>query len=91
MLGSGSRGNSTLVATERTRLLVDAGFSRRETCARLAAAGERLFARLWPAVERLNRAAVAGLPEAAVDMLRWTLERMRDNLDRDLAAGERVA
>ena len=57
----------------------------------LTAAGERLFARIWPAVERLNRAAVAGLPQPAVDMLRWTLERMRDNLDQDLAAGERVA
>jgi phosphoribosyl 1,2-cyclic phosphodiesterase len=40
VLGSGSKGNSTLVATERTRLLVDAGLSRRETYARLAAAGE---------------------------------------------------
>jgi phosphoribosyl 1,2-cyclic phosphodiesterase len=40
VLGSGSRGNSTLIATERTRLLVDAGFSKRETYARLAAAGE---------------------------------------------------
>ncbi len=41
MLGSGSRGNSTLVATERTRLLIDTGFSKRETLARLAAIGER--------------------------------------------------
>jgi phosphoribosyl 1,2-cyclic phosphodiesterase len=41
VLGSGSKGNSTLVATERTRLLVDAGFSKRETLRRLAAAGER--------------------------------------------------
>ncbi len=41
VLGSGSRGNATLVATERTRLLLDAGFSRRDTCARLEAAGER--------------------------------------------------
>lgn len=40
VLGSGSRGNSTLIATERTRLLVDAGFSRRETWARLATLGE---------------------------------------------------
>lgn len=40
VLGSGSRGNSTLIATEKTRLLVDAGFSRRETFARLEAAGE---------------------------------------------------
>jgi phosphoribosyl 1,2-cyclic phosphodiesterase len=41
VLGSGSRGNATLVATEKTRLLVDAGFNRRETYARLAAVGER--------------------------------------------------
>jgi phosphoribosyl 1,2-cyclic phosphodiesterase len=40
VLGSGSKGNSTLVATERTRLLVDAGFSRKDTFRRLAAAGE---------------------------------------------------
>jgi len=41
VLGSGSKGNATLVSTERTRLLVDAGFSRRETYARLTAVGER--------------------------------------------------
>ena len=41
VLGSGSRGNSTLVVTEKTRLLVDAGFSKKETYARLAAVGER--------------------------------------------------
>lgn len=41
VLGSGSKGNATLVATEKTRLLVDAGLSRRETFARLAAVGER--------------------------------------------------
>jgi phosphoribosyl 1,2-cyclic phosphodiesterase len=40
MLGSGSKGNCTLVATEKTRLLIDAGLSCRETYARLAAIGE---------------------------------------------------
>lgn len=40
VLGSGSRGNSTLVATERTRLLIDAGFSKKETYKRLRAVGE---------------------------------------------------
>ncbi|MGH9452874.1 MAG: MBL fold metallo-hydrolase, partial [Terriglobia bacterium] len=40
VLGSGSKGNSTWIATETTRLLVDAGFSKRETTARLAAVGE---------------------------------------------------
>lgn len=41
VLGSGSKGNSTWVATERARVLIDAGFSRRETYARLASVGER--------------------------------------------------
>jgi phosphoribosyl 1,2-cyclic phosphodiesterase len=40
VLGSGSSGNCTLVATERTRLLVDAGLSRREICRRLVSIGE---------------------------------------------------
>jgi phosphoribosyl 1,2-cyclic phosphodiesterase len=41
VLGSGSGGNCTLVATQKTRLLIDAGFSKRETYARLEAIGER--------------------------------------------------
>ncbi|MGA2075347.1 MAG: MBL fold metallo-hydrolase [Terriglobia bacterium] len=40
VLGSGSKGNCTLVATEKTRLLIDAGLSCRETYARLAAISE---------------------------------------------------
>jgi phosphoribosyl 1,2-cyclic phosphodiesterase len=40
VLGSGSRGNSTLLATEKTRLLIDAGLSKKETYARLSAVGE---------------------------------------------------
>ena len=39
MIASSSSGNSTLVATERTCLLVDAGLSRKETFERLAASG----------------------------------------------------
>jgi phosphoribosyl 1,2-cyclic phosphodiesterase len=39
VLASGSRGNSTVLATNRTRLLVDCGLSCRETCRRLAAQG----------------------------------------------------
>ena len=39
VLASSSSGNSALVATEKTRLLVDAGLSRKETFERLAAAG----------------------------------------------------
>jgi phosphoribosyl 1,2-cyclic phosphodiesterase len=39
VLGSGSKGNCTVLASSRTKLLVDAGFSCREICRRLAAAG----------------------------------------------------
>jgi phosphoribosyl 1,2-cyclic phosphodiesterase len=40
ILGSGSKGNCTFLATEKTRLLIDAGLSCRETYARLAAISE---------------------------------------------------
>lgn len=42
LLGSGSNGNATFVATERVRLLIDAGFSYRRIGQRLAAIGERV-------------------------------------------------
>jgi MarR family transcriptional regulator, transcriptional regulator for hemolysin len=45
------------------------------------AAGEKLFARVWPAVEELNNAALEGLPDGAADLLRWTLQRMQANLE----------
>ena len=54
----------------------------------LTPAGEALFGKIWPAVERLNRAAAEGLPEPALGMLRWTLERMKTNLDADLASSQ---
>jgi MarR family transcriptional regulator, organic hydroperoxide resistance regulator len=57
----------------------------------LTAPGERLFARLWPAVDELNRAAVAGLPAPAVEALRRALSRMKTNLDNEPAAGQRAA
>src|SRR5215470_2849317 len=40
VLASGSRGNCALVTTSRTRVLVDAGISCRETFKRLKLAGE---------------------------------------------------
>ena len=40
VLASGSRGNSTLVCSTRTQVLVDAGISCRETFKRMKAAGE---------------------------------------------------
>ncbi|HEX4997886.1 MAG TPA: MBL fold metallo-hydrolase [Terriglobia bacterium] len=40
ILGSGSRGNATFIKTDRVRLLIEAGFSRKELSARLEAIGE---------------------------------------------------
>lgn len=40
VLASGSKGNSAVISTERTRILVDAGLSCRELFRRLALAGE---------------------------------------------------
>lgn len=42
VLASGSSGNCTFVATERTKILIDAGLSARETRRRLAGIGEKL-------------------------------------------------
>jgi phosphoribosyl 1,2-cyclic phosphodiesterase len=39
VLGSGSKGNSTVISTTRTSILVDAGFSCRETFRRMKVAG----------------------------------------------------
>src|SRR6185503_12113833 len=40
VLGSGSRGNATFIKTDRVRLLIDAGMSRKEIAKRLAFIGE---------------------------------------------------
>jgi phosphoribosyl 1,2-cyclic phosphodiesterase len=40
VLGSGSRGNATFIKTNRVRLLIDAGMSRKEIAKRLEAIGE---------------------------------------------------
>ncbi len=57
----------------------------------LTAAGERLFARVWPTVARLNEAAVARIPAATVQRLRGALAQMKANLDEEPAAAERAA
>lgn len=67
------------------------GVDMRVTRLSLTAAGERLFARVWPTVAQLNDAALAGLSAAAVDRLRATLAQMKENLDEEPAASERAA
>ena len=65
VLASSSSGNSTLVSTDRTRLLIDAGLSRKETFERLAAIGvapESLDAIL---ITHEHSDHVAGLPATA--------------------------
>jgi DNA-binding MarR family transcriptional regulator len=66
------------------------GEDMRVTRLALTASGERLFARVWPTVERLNDAAVAGLPPTLVERLRGALAQMKSNLDEPPAA-ERAA
>lgn len=39
VLGSGSKGNSSLLSTSKTKILVDAGFSCKEICRRMKVAG----------------------------------------------------
>lgn len=63
ILASGSSGNSTLLETERTCLLVDAGLGRKETFRRLAALGvkpERLDAIL---ISHEHTDHTSGLPQ----------------------------
>jgi len=47
----------------------------------LTAEGQRLFERIWPAVHVVNSAAIAGVPEPAVEMTRWALQQMCRNFD----------
>lgn len=47
----------------------------------LTAKGEALWHDLWPAVNELNVAACARLPEGGAAMLRWLLGQMRVALD----------
>jgi phosphoribosyl 1,2-cyclic phosphodiesterase len=68
VLGSGSRGNSTLIATERTRLLVDAGFSKKDTYRRLANAGERTDGFDAIVISHEHSDHINGLQSLAIDL-----------------------
>jgi DNA-binding MarR family transcriptional regulator len=60
----------------------------------LTAAGERIFTRIWPTVDSLNRAAADTLPNGCLELLIWALAQMKSNLDPKpdkLPAAERAA
>ncbi|HLI35328.1 MAG TPA: MBL fold metallo-hydrolase [Terriglobia bacterium] len=68
VLGSGSRGNAAWVATEKTRLLIDAGLSRREIFSRLAAIGERPETCTAIVISHEHTDHVSGLPRVALEL-----------------------
>ncbi|MGH9325953.1 MAG: MBL fold metallo-hydrolase [Terriglobia bacterium] len=68
VLGSGSKGNATWVATEKTRLLVDAGFSRREVFARLASIGESPETCTAILISHEHTDHIAGLQKVAAEI-----------------------
>lgn len=80
VLGSGSRGNSTWIATETTCLLVDAGFSKKETYARLVAVGERPERCSGILISHEHVDHISGLGKLALDLNVpvWISEATRD-------------
>ena len=65
MLASGSSGNAALLATENTRILIDAGLSLRELGKRLAAIGEDLAHLSAILITHEHSDHIAGLPVMA--------------------------
>lgn len=55
----------------------------------LTASGERLFARVWPAIVAVNDVAMAGVPEPAVEMALWALSQMCRNFESLGGRGQR--
>lgn len=63
ILASGSSGNLTLLETERTRLLVDAGLGKKETLARLAAVEQEIDRLDGILITHEHNDHCAGLPQ----------------------------
>ena len=84
VLASGSSGNAALLATEKTRILVDAGLSMRELRRRLAAVGEDLHRIDAILITHEHSDHISGLPvlarnrdiRAAICMTRLTAPAM---------------
>ena len=87
VLASGSKGNCTLVATDRTRVLIDAGLSRRETFARLALAGEPADRFDAIVISHEHSDHVGGLRVLAADL---KVPVFINDLTREAIASERV-
>lgn len=68
VLGSGSRGNAAWVATEKTRLLIDVGLSRREIFSRLTAIGERPETCTAILISHEHTDHISGLPRVALEL-----------------------
>ena len=83
-----SRVVERMVRTRLVMRLTDASDARVTRLA-LTASGERLFARIWPSVWRVNEMAMEGLPEPAVGLVRWALEQMFRNFDTSTARATR--
>jgi phosphoribosyl 1,2-cyclic phosphodiesterase len=64
ILASGSSGNMTLLESENTRLLIDAGLGKRETLARLAAVGKDIDHLDGILISHEHNDHCSGLPQA---------------------------
>lgn len=73
MLATSSSGNCTFIGTDRTRLLIDAGLSAKETCQRLAAIGEDAAKLDAILITHEHADHVAGLPALS----RWIKRHAR--------------
>jgi phosphoribosyl 1,2-cyclic phosphodiesterase len=76
VLATSSAGNCTFVGTERSRILIDAGLSAKETCARLAAIGETPESLDAILITHEHSDHVSGLPV----LIRW----IRKKANRDV-------